>query len=149
MGGKAIYRGLGSIDITAAARSIMMLGTKESDPTQKGVAHIKSNIGKTGDIVGFSIAEDGFKWQKTPNITADEIYGNPRSTSEVSALDKACTFLTEVLSEHDRTAKDLHIMATAYNISEGTLRRAKDKLGVKSYKGTENNKIAYFWQLSG
>jgi len=42
MSGKAMYRGNGSIDFSAAVRSILMIGTHRADKEQKGVALIKA-----------------------------------------------------------------------------------------------------------
>ena len=157
IGGKALYRGLGSIDITAAARSILMLGSDDRNPAQKGVAHIKSNVGPKGDVIGFSITENGFKWEPDSAITKEIICGNSSAVDnrhndggeKQSALDKACEFLREVLKEGPRTVKDLHIMASQFNISEGSLRRARIKLGltVVRNKGVGSDTV-YSWQLS-
>ena len=147
-GGKPLYRGLGSIDTTAAVRSILMLGSDENEPTQKGAVHIKSNVATLGPVVGFSITDKGFNWEPDSTITKEAIFGTVRADSDrggQTSFDKACEFLTEVLREEARTIKDLHIMAEAYGISEATLRRAKEKLKiVATRKGG-----VYHWELPG
>ena len=151
-GGKPLYRGLGSIDTTAAVRSIMMLGSDENNPTEKGAVHIKSNVGQLGPVVGFSITDDGFKWNPDSTITKEAIFGMARNgdVNGQSNIDKACEFLTEVLKEDARTAKDLQVMAETYGISQSSLRRAREKLGIKSVRGTGNgNDIVYYWHLPG
>ena len=150
MGGKAIYRGLGSIDITAAARSILMLGSNEKDPTQKGVAHIKSNVGQLGNVIGFNITDDGFKWDLDSTITKEAILGiSSASNGEngQSTLDKACEFLQEVLKEDARTARDITIMAQQFNISKTTLQRAREKLGVETIRKGFGKGSEYLWSL--
>lgn len=59
---KAIYRGQGSIDFTAAARSVLLAGKDPEDPTRAAVAHIKSNLASTGSSQGYQIREGRFFW---------------------------------------------------------------------------------------
>ena len=47
-GGKAIYRGLGSIDFTAAVRSVLLVGQDPDDTASGAVVHIKSNLAPKG-----------------------------------------------------------------------------------------------------
>ena len=150
-GGRPLYRGLGSIDTTAAARSILMLGCDENNPQEKGAAHIKTNCGVLGDIIGFTIDENGFKWNPNSTISKNEIFGNTRTAAETggqSALERAMEFLEEVLSEDKRTSKDLRIMAQAYGISDATLRRAREKMGidVSEREGHGATTVTY-WKL--
>jgi RecA-family ATPase len=43
-GAKSAYRGLGSIDIRAAVRSVLVVGRVKDEPTLRIVAHDKSNL---------------------------------------------------------------------------------------------------------
>src|SRR5215510_10214546 len=43
---KAIYRGIGSIDITAAARSVLLVGADPNDQNKRGIVQIKNNLEK-------------------------------------------------------------------------------------------------------
>jgi RecA-family ATPase len=49
---KAIYRGLGSIDFTAACRSVLMVGFDPNDGDKRVVAHGKSNLAAPRTIAG-------------------------------------------------------------------------------------------------
>jgi hypothetical protein len=42
--GKAIYRGLGSIDITAAARSVLLIGKQKTDDNRRFMTQIKNKL---------------------------------------------------------------------------------------------------------
>ena len=97
IGGKALYRGLGSIDITAAARSVLMLGSDPNNEKEKGIAHIKSNCGEKGKVIGFTISDNGIEWNLSTHLTADMIQGHIRQTGsqEDSALKEAKEFLLE------------------------------------------------------
>jgi hypothetical protein len=50
-GGRAVIRGLGSIDLTGAVRSELLAGSLPNDPTARALVHIKSNIGPLGVIL--------------------------------------------------------------------------------------------------
>ncbi|MCH7681797.1 AAA family ATPase, partial [candidate division KSB1 bacterium] len=50
---KGIYRGLGSIDITAACRSVLLVGCDANNPNERGVVHIKSNLAKLAAPIGY------------------------------------------------------------------------------------------------
>lgn len=51
---RAVYRGLGSIDIAAVARSILLVGPDPDDETRvrRVVAHVKSSLAPAGPSVG-------------------------------------------------------------------------------------------------
>ena len=58
---KSSYRGLGSIDFHAAARSVLLVGRLKSEPSVRVVAHDKSNLAPEGKSIAFSLdAENGF-----------------------------------------------------------------------------------------
>jgi RecA/RadA recombinase len=149
IGGKGIYRGLGSIDITAAARSILMLGSDPDNEQDRGIAHIKSNCGAMGKVVGFSISENGLVWNPHTTLTVDMIQGHvkPQTDSGDSAIDEAKEFLLDVLADERQIAKDVSIMAKQYDISEKTLRRAREGLGVLTKREGFGKGSVVYWEL--
>ena len=52
---KAIYRGLGSIDITAACRSVLMVGLDPEDDNRRIIAHAKCNLAQLGPSLSYTI----------------------------------------------------------------------------------------------
>lgn len=61
-GGKSQYRGLGSIDIYAAARSVLTVGKTGEDEHARAFAQGKSNLTPAGPSMGFSLdPEEGFR----------------------------------------------------------------------------------------
>jgi len=149
MGGKGLYRGLGSIDITAAARSVIMLGSNPNDEKDKGICHIKSNCGAMGKVVGFSIGNDGIVWNPHTLLTADMIQGYVKSNSDKgdSALDEAKAFLRESLQGSRQLAKDVTITAKQYSITDSTLRRAREDLGVITEREGFGKSGSVYWKL--
>jgi hypothetical protein len=53
----AIYRGLGSIDLAASARSILLAGQHPETPHQRIRAHVKSNLAPHGRSLAFELRE--------------------------------------------------------------------------------------------
>ena len=149
IGGKGLYRGLGSIDITAAARSVLMVGAKGDEPDVKGFAHIKSNCCKKGRPIGFSIGESGLEWDVNTDLTENEIVGGfvKEGISGVSKMDEAMDFLSNALRHNGQNSKDILALAAQSNITETTLRRAAKKLGVEIVSSGQGGEQTTIWQL--
>lgn len=47
--GKSSYRGLGSIDFQAAARSVLIVGRVKDEPEIRVICHVKSSLAPEGD----------------------------------------------------------------------------------------------------
>ena len=61
---KAGYRGLGSIDFRAAARSVLVVGRLKEDPTVRVVAQDKNSLAPEGKSIAFLLdGEHGFQWK--------------------------------------------------------------------------------------
>ena len=70
-GGKAIHRGLGSIDLTGAVRSEMLAGSSPDNPSARALCHIKTNLSENGPTLGYAIDGEGcFAWTGRSEITA-------------------------------------------------------------------------------
>ena len=58
-GAKNLYRGLGSIDIAAIARSVLMISRDESRPGIRYMYPIKSSLAPEGAAIAFSFSDSG------------------------------------------------------------------------------------------
>ena len=74
-GGKANYRGLGSIDITAASRSVLLIGKDPDNPQNRYLVQQKNNLAPIGETLLFRLMHDGVRWIGKSDVTADEILG--------------------------------------------------------------------------
>ena len=74
-GNKAAYRGMGSIDFFAVARSVLLVGRIEGEPDLRAVVQIKNNLAVFGQSKAFRLTETGFEWIGDYEITADEVLG--------------------------------------------------------------------------
>ena len=73
-GGQSAYRGLGSIDFRAAARSVLLIGRVKREPNVRVIVHDKSSLAPEGKPVAFCLdPETGFSWIGEYDITADEL----------------------------------------------------------------------------
>jgi len=74
---KAIYRGLGSIDLMATARSAFLVGRDPADESRLLLAHYKSNLAKLGRTLAFTLEEGRFRWAGVSDLSAKD-HGSAR-----------------------------------------------------------------------
>ena len=142
-GGKASYRGLGSIDFSAAARSILAIGRPADNPGIRVMAHQKSNLGPIGQSLAFSLDEGIVNWIGQYEITADELYSSSATDKEMTKKMSAVLLLSEMLASGDRSFNDILDEATKDGISKRTLRQAKAEMNVTSVKRA----VGWYWSL--
>jgi hypothetical protein len=141
-GGKAAYRGLGSIDIFAAARSVLTFGKIDEDGGMRAFAQTKNNLAMRGASQAFGLEADGrFVWLGEHDVTAEEILRDRKKPD--SQFVKARKLIETALAKGAVPAADMMSMAEEQGISPKTLNRAKETLGVISSKhGTK-----WYWEL--
>lgn len=72
--GKSSYRGLGSIDFQAAARSVLIVGRVKDEPEIRVICHVKSSLAPEGDAIAFRLdKEKGFHWIGKYDISAEDL----------------------------------------------------------------------------
>ncbi len=148
---KPIYRGLGSIDFTAAARSVLLVGQDPDMPQIRGFTHIKSNLSMTGTPVGYELREGNFYWLDHSDLTTERILQSISSDSDKSALDEAKRFILDMLKDGECSAKDIFSESKSLGISEVTLKRAKKELSITAYREGEKGREGggkWYWKLS-
>jgi RecA/RadA recombinase len=127
------YRGLGSIDIQAAARSVLTLGRIKDSPYMRAFAHGKSNLALEGSSIAFELNPDtGFRWAGKHPITIDELLSG--KVDRETALERAKEFLITELTGKVIPSNDIFSMADGRDISDRTLKRAKSELNIRSFK---------------
>lgn len=145
-GGKAIHRGLGSIDLTGAVRSELLAGCLPDDTSMRALAHIKTNLGAYGSTLGYSIDGEGrFAWTGKSEITAGQMLEAPSSAADRSALDEARDWLLEFVGDGAKGQKEIEDGAKARGLSWATVRRAKSALNIRALKTSV--KGAWYWAL--
>ena len=141
-GAKAAYRGMGSIDFFAVARSVMLVGRIEGQSNLRAVIQIKNNLAAFGHPKAFELAEDGFHWLGDYEITADEVLGG--IVPKASKLEMAKQFLREQAERTQRIlSTEIIELAAQEGISKRTLETAKKELNIKAERCNNN----WYWNL--
>ena len=145
-GMQSLQRGLGSIDIAAAVRSVMFIGKLRHDPTMRILTHEKSSLAPPGVSLAFSLGDEGgFRWVGEYDITADEMLSGiepQRETKTQQAKDLICALLAggkQVLSE------DIDKAALERGIPGRTVRDAKRELGDALKSKIVEGRKKVFW----
>ena len=131
---KPMYRGLGSIDFTAACRSVLMVGADPNDASKRVVAHAKSNLAQTGPSQAYTIKGGRFAWAGRSSLSAEDLGAPPPDADQRSAREEAQEFLLQTLADGPKPALDVFADADKQRISRASLRRAKGDLGVVAEK---------------
>mgnify|MGYP004625191561 FL=1 len=145
-GMQSLQRGLGSIDIAAAVRSVLFIGKLKHDPTMRILTHEKSSLAPPGVSLAFSLGDEGgFRWVGEYDITADEMLSGiepQRETKTQQAKDLICTLLAggkRVFSE------DIDKAALERGIPGRTVRDAKRELGDALKSKIVEGRKKVFW----
>ena len=145
-GMQSLQRGLGSIDIAAAVRSVLFIGKLKHDPTMRILTHEKSSLAPPGASLAFSLGDEGgFRWVGEYDITADEMLSGiepQRETKTQQAKDLICAMLAggkQVLSE------DIDKAALERGIPGRTVRDAKRELGDALKSKIVEGRKKVFW----
>ena len=97
----SLYRGLGSIDIAGAARSILLVRREKDAPDILDLAHIKSNLAPLGPTLSFSTGDGRVSFLGTSDITAEELlHGGERESEEVPTKVMQAEEVFEELAAH-------------------------------------------------
>ncbi len=144
-GGRSQYRGLGSIDIYAAARSVLTVGKIDVDENMRAVVQGKSNLAAPGAPIAFGLEPGGgLIWLGKYDISLEELLsGKANANDSVSQLAKARLLLETMLAVQAIPAVEVMGKAEERGISPKTLNRAKAALGIISTrKGGQ-----WYWQM--
>lgn len=137
--GKDLYRLLGSIDIAASARSVLMVTRDEENADIRYVSQIKNNIGFQGLTISFEISKKGFRWGGV--IQPENVEENQLQTT--SPIEKAKEALISILQDGDVRASEIKEHLELMEITDRTARRAREVLNVRTYKKGR----VWYWHL--
>jgi hypothetical protein len=145
-GGRAIHRGLGSIDLTGAVRMEMIAGNAAGDPNSRALVQIKNNVGPRADSLDYAIVGDEMnarlEWRGRSRLTADDLLAPDAEAEGRSDIAEAADFLREQLTSGPKPQKDL---SAESGFSDRTLQRAFKKLDGKRSRDGERG--PWLWSL--
>lgn len=148
-GSKSTYRGLGSIDIQATARSVLLVARLRDKPNIRIMAHDKSSLAPAGDAIGFEMTEDnGMVCIGPYDITIDELLSGNEGRGK-KKLDIAENFIKEYFGSNKVIpSNEIMMEAAKRSIKRNTLLSAKKKLGITSDKEkAEDGTIYWTWVM--
>ena len=131
VGTQSTYRGLGSIDITAAVRSLLFIGKLKDSPTTRVLIHEKSSLAPPGQSLAFSLGDEkGFEWIGAYDITADELLAGTDTAKTESKTAQAEMLILELLANGKKMpSAELEKAVNDRGISSRTMRTAKSRIG--------------------
>lgn len=145
------YRGLGSIDIYNAARSVLTVGRIAWEDDMRAIVQNKSNLSAPGVSQAYTFNQSGgFAWLGDYEITVEELLKGKRKQKEgqdtvqpENQSAKARRLIETALSNGLVSAGDIERLAEENDISMKTFNRVKSDLGVVSV--SKNGR--WFWQM--
>lgn len=141
-GNKAAYRGMGSIDFFAVARSVLLVGRVEGEANIRAVVQIKNNLAAFGHAKAFELSESGFQWLGNYDITVDEVLGG--IAPKANKFEQAKQLLRELAETQNAIqSNEVFELANEHGISKRTMENAKKELGIRAKK--INN--TWYWEL--
>ena len=132
--GKSSYRGLGSIDFQAAARSVLIVGRVKNEPEIRVVCHVKSSLASEGKSIAFRLdKESGFEWIGEYDISADDLLsGNCRGQKTKGAKE----FLLEMLADG--------------TVEQNAILKEAESRGIKGkHSGVQRNRLVFSQKRQG
>jgi len=151
-GGNALYRGGGSIGIIGAARAGMLIAPDPAEERRRILACTKSNLAEKPKSLAYRLVGDEqhdcarVVWDGPSDLTADALLNPPRE----SKRDDAGQFLEDLLADGPVPTSEIKRHAAAEDISERTLKRAKQELGVEAVREGKSGEIGgglWYWRL--
>ncbi len=140
-GEKNLYRGLGSIDIAAIARSVLMISRDKENPSIRYMFPVKSSLAPEGAAGAFSLNEAlGFCWLGKREVDKTALIN-------FSAVDNKKTIalrtIAEMLEGRPMMCSNIMRKPKLMDISERTINTAKKELGIVSFRKDG----AWYWRL--
>ena len=147
-GSKELYRGLGSIDVVASARSVLQVERDAEDEDIRIVKQIKNSLAPKGKDLRFEIRPGtGFRWlgesepAEVPAVTFEPAESYiPKSKHELAAM-----LIKRILANGSVESMKIKKLMAEYRIGDKTMNEVKAELGIKPYRKMRS----WYWVLPG
>lgn len=141
-GTKGLYRSLGSIDVVAAARSVLQVERDSEDANIRIVRQIKNSLAPSDGEIRFSItAETGFQWLECRSASIPS--AEPEVPEFASKTEKAAYLIKKLLSDGDMSAREIYMRMKDEGISRRTAENTKKELAIRSYRKMRQ----WYWSI--
>ena len=146
-GAKDLYRGLGSIDVVAAARSVLQVEKSNEDEDIRIVKQVKNSLNSKGADLMFAIRPStGFQWLgvaeriETQSLSKITLETMPKTKHELAAF-----LIKKALANGAVESMEIKRIMAEYRIGDKTMNEVKTELGIKPYKKMRT----WYWVLPG
>lgn len=142
---KGLYRSLGSIDVVAAARSVLQIERDQDDKNIRIVRQIKNSLAPSGSDLRFSIdSEDCLQWLgSAPAFEGQSAFKASDFSACHTKHEQAAELLKSLLIEKDVEATVVMRVLQEQGIGQKTIRESKAELGIRSYRQQKK----WYWSL--
>ena len=141
----AIYRAMGSLAFTAAARTVHLVTRDPDDPERRLMVPIKNNLGQDRSGYGFTLGPNAegdtcITWDAYPTReSADALLtrlsrARYNDAAASSKLEEAADWLRDELKNGPVASNELSDAAEARGYSHATLKRARQAVGAEAVK---------------
>lgn len=143
---RALYRAMGSLAFTAAARIAWLVAKDSDSPGRRLMLPIKSNLIEDPSGIAFEITEGRVCWfPERIDTDADSVLAV--STEDRTECAAAADWLTELLAVGSMPVNEVRQAAKADCHAWRTVERAKKRLGVRSSREGFGGGSRYVWSL--
>ena len=138
---KELYRGLGSVDIMALARSVIQIERSDEDERIRYLSHVKSNLSVLGKRMVFRIDAKGLLHWLEDYETDGEADIIPEETIDIDEVEGlsgkteiAAKTMIRLLSSGPKSSQSVIKEIENQGISDRTIKNAKRMVGIESYR---------------
>lgn len=142
---KTLYRAMGSLAFTAAARCVYAVAKDPHDDQRRIVVPVKSNLDVVQTGLAYTITDGVLRWVDTQVTTTIEEVEQPAEPVEGDSILEAAQWLDGVLSGGPIDAARVRELAAGVGIPWMTIRRAKKRAGVISRMVREGGEQRWVW----
>ena len=152
-GANALYRAMGSLAFVAAARAVWLVVQDDKNPTRRMMLPAKNNLAARGTGLAYSLVPSVIPdvavvaWEAEPvTVTANEALNVDRPRDDKpTERDTATDWLRELLADGPLPTTEIKSQASEAGFAWATLRRAKERLGVRPRKSGFDG--GWTWEL--
>ena len=141
-----LCRGMGSIDFTAAARSVIAVGADPDDEHTRVMAHLKSSLAPIGASLAFAVTQGQFTWLGKTDLTVGDLLGPQRGHDSKAKFEQAKAFLLDALKDGPVPSDAVNKKAAAQGVATKTLQRARSSL--KKTHSLKTERTNGIWMMS-
>ena len=144
---KDLYKGLGSIDVVASARSVLQVERDSADESIRLVKQVKNSLAPEGMDLKFEIrTETGFRWissKMSEPITTEPVVQTFETELPKNKHELATILIKKALSDGPVESNEIKKMMSQYRIGDKTMHEVKSTLGIKPYRKMRR----WYWAL--